>query len=97
MLTKFEVNNKVVSQTSQLLFETEPLEKTNPFLKNERYFINLLQQYKIIDKNINPTWRTKYLKEFMKSSSFEKKANIEEKLKQYDKWLNTKGIGIILE
>ena len=73
------------------------MESTNPSLANQKYIIDLLQKYEIIDENITPTWRAKYLKQFIKSSSFLKKANIEEKLKQYDKWLNTQGMGIILE
>jgi hypothetical protein len=97
MLTQFEKNNKVIPQTNQFLHEKESVRTTNPFLVNEIKIINLLQQYRIIDKNMNPTWRVKYIKQFAESSSFVEKAHIEVKLRQFDNWLNTLGISAILE
>lgn len=97
MLTQFEKNNKAISQRNQLLLKTESIRTTNPFVVNERNIINLLQQHKIIDRNMNPTWRAKYIKRFIERSSFGEKAHIEVKLRQFDNWLNSLGISGILE
>jgi hypothetical protein len=70
------------------LFKGKPiLTNNNPFLVHESYIINLLQKHNIIDKNIRPTWRVKYLKTFIKRSKLNMKLGIEEKLDKYDKWL----------
>ena len=59
----------------------------NPFLVKERYIINLLQKYELIDNNINPTWRVKYLTEFMKRFKLNEEVSLEVKLDKFDKWL----------
>ena len=65
------------------------MESTTPSLANQKYIIDLLQKYEIIDENITPTWRAKYLTKFMSNTSLNNKVSIEVKLQKFNQWIRS--------
>ncbi len=65
------------------------MESTDPSLANQKYIIDLLQKYELIDENITPTWRAKYLTKFFTSTSLDNKISIEVKLEKFNRWMRS--------
>ena len=79
MVSPLKVKKKKVSSVIVTLLERDPIIKDNPFLANEKYIIDLLKKYKILDENINPTWRLKHLRYFIENYLIDKEETIEVK------------------
>ena len=97
MLNPFIISEETTPNAIPLFKKEQSVRNVNSLISSERYIIYLLQKYKILDENIHPTWRVKYLKQFSKSSSFDKQATIEVKLEKYNEWLKQMAISLILE